>query len=84
MWSPSEGAGPRVTVLDDILDGVRLDLAQRQAALPLEELKSVAASRPPCHDGVAALRGDDGVRVIAEVKRSSPSKGELADRKSVV
>jgi indole-3-glycerol phosphate synthase len=68
-----------VTVLDDILDGVRADLADRQAALPLDELKSVSAARPPARDGVAALRGDDGVRVIAEVKRSSPSRGELAE-----
>ncbi len=67
-----------MSVLDDILEGVRADLAQRQALLPLDELKDVAAARPACKDGVAALRGDDGVRVIAEVKRSSPSKGELA------
>ena len=68
-----------MTVLDDILDGVRFDLAARQAVLPLEELKAAAAARPPARDGVAALRGDDGVRVIAEVKRSSPSKGEIAE-----
>jgi indole-3-glycerol phosphate synthase len=67
-----------VTVLDDILDGVRADLADRQAQVPLEQLKAQAAARSPAHDGVAALRGDDGVRVIAEVKRSSPSKGALA------
>ncbi len=74
----SGGAGPRVSVLDDILDGVRADLAERQALLPLDDLKAAAAARRPAIDGVAALRGDDGVRVIAEVKRSSPSKGELA------
>jgi indole-3-glycerol phosphate synthase len=67
-----------VSVLDDILEGVRADLAERQALLPMEEVKAAAAARRPAIDGVAALRGDDGVRVIAEVKRSSPSKGELA------
>ncbi len=67
-----------MTVLDEILEGVRADLAARQALLPLEELKAAAAARRPALDGFAALRGDDGVRVIAEVKRSSPSKGELA------
>ena len=30
------------------------------------------------HDALAALRDGDGVKVIAEVKRSSPSKGALA------
>jgi indole-3-glycerol phosphate synthase len=68
-----------VSVLDDILDGVRADLAVRQAAVPLDELKTLAAARRPAHDGIAALRGDEGVKVIAEVKRSSPSRGSLAD-----
>ena len=67
-----------MTVLDEILDGVRADLAHRQALVPLGVLKELAAARPAARDGVAALRSDDGVRVIAEVKRSSPSKGALA------
>jgi indole-3-glycerol phosphate synthase len=66
-----------VSVLDDILVGVREDLAVRQAALPLEALKELAAAAQPALDGTAALR-QPGVAVIAEVKRSSPSKGELA------
>lgn len=66
-----------MTVLDDILVGVREDLAARQARTTLEELKERAAARPPALDGAAALRGS-GVAVIAEVKRSSPSKGALA------
>ena len=66
-----------MTVLDDILVGVREDLAERQARTPLDQLKDLAAARPPALDGAAALRGQ-GVAVIAEVKRSSPSKGALA------
>ncbi len=66
-----------MTVLDDILVGVREDLAERQARTPLDELKERAAALPPARDGAAALRGP-GVAVIAEVKRSSPSKGALA------
>lgn len=67
-----------MTVLDDILEGVRADLAERQARVPLELLKERAAARRGAKDGVAALRGESSVTVIAEVKRSSPSKGELA------
>jgi indole-3-glycerol phosphate synthase len=67
-----------VSVLDEILDGVRADLAQRQAVVTLDELKERAARQPGAKDGAAALTSD-GVTVIAEVKRSSPSKGALAD-----
>src|SRR5512135_3180846 len=66
-----------MTVLDDILDGVRADLADRQDRTTLDELKELAAARPPALDADAVLRGE-GVKVIAEVKRSSPSKGALA------
>jgi indole-3-glycerol phosphate synthase len=66
-----------VSVLDDILRDVREDLAQRQASVPLEALKERAAAQSAAKDGYRALRGD-GVTVIAEVKRSSPSAGQLA------
>ncbi|MGK5530371.1 indole-3-glycerol phosphate synthase TrpC [Streptomyces sp. URMC 129] len=66
-----------MSVLDEIIEGVREDLAERQARVSLDELKESAAKAPPSKDGVAALKGDS-VRVICEVKRSSPSKGALA------
>lgn len=66
-----------MSVLDEIIDGVREDLAERQSRVSLDELKELAAKAPDAKDGVAALRGE-GVRVICEVKRSSPSKGALA------
>ena len=65
------------TVLDDILVGVREDLAARQRETSLDELKERADRQPPPLDGAAALRGP-GVAVVAEVKRSSPSRGPLA------
>jgi indole-3-glycerol phosphate synthase len=66
-----------VSVLDDILEGVRTDLAARQQLTPLERLKEAAGRAPAPRDVQAALGGDE-VAVIAEVKRSSPSKGALA------
>jgi indole-3-glycerol phosphate synthase len=67
-----------VSVLDDIVAGVRADLERRQELVPLDHVKELAARRPDARDGVAVLRRGDGVAVIAEVKRSSPSKGHLA------
>ncbi len=70
-------ATPNRNVLDEILAGVRADLAERQAGIPLDEVKAKAQAQPSAQDAVRALRGE-GVAVIAEVKRSSPSKGALA------
>lgn len=67
-----------MSLLDDILLGVRADLETRQAEVSLDELKVQAAKRSECLNPVPALKGE-GVAVIAEVKRSSPSKGVLAD-----
>jgi indole-3-glycerol phosphate synthase len=67
-----------VTVLDEILAGVREDLADRQAATSLEDLQAKAGQRPSAKAAESALRDGDTVKVIAEVKRSSPSKGALA------
>jgi indole-3-glycerol phosphate synthase len=66
-----------VSVLESIVDGVREDLAARQALLPFETLKDLAAKSAPPKDAMAALR-TSGIGVIAEVKRRSPSRGELA------
>ena len=66
-----------MSVLDDLLVGVREDLADRQSRTSLEQLKERALAQSAALDGVAPLR-QPGVAVIAEVKRSSPSKGALA------
>jgi len=66
-----------VSVLDEILEGVRADLVARQRIVSLDRLKEAAGRAPTPRNVVAALKGTD-VAVIAEVKRSSPSKGALA------
>jgi indole-3-glycerol phosphate synthase len=64
-----------VTYLDRILRAHRDAAAAdtRSVAALLEQ----AQQQPPARDFAAAVRAD-GVGVIAEVKRASPSKGELA------
>ena len=66
-----------VTVLDDILAGVREDVEARRGAVSIETLKQQAERMPAPRDVHAALKTED-VCVIAEVKRASPSKGALA------
>ena len=66
-----------MSVLDEIIEGVRTDLSEREAAVPLSALKEAARRAPDALDPMPAFRAP-GVSVIAEVKRSSPSKGALA------
>jgi indole-3-glycerol phosphate synthase len=66
-----------VSVLNEILDGVRADLAARQREVTLDQLKDMAGRAPSPKDAMAVLKGED-VAVIAEVKRASPSKGAMA------
>ncbi len=67
-----------VSVLDGILDGVREDLENRKRETSLAELRSRVADMAPTIDPLPAFRSP-GVSIIAEVKRKSPSKGDLAE-----
>lgn len=67
-----------MNVLDDIIRGVLADVADRESAKPLSDVRLEAERAPSPIDALAALRAP-GVAVIAEVKRASPSKGALAD-----
>ena len=67
-----------MSVLDDIVAGVRDDLAVRQAALDEVSLGEQVAHAAAPRDPMPAFRAP-GLSVIAEVKRRSPSKGHLAD-----
>ncbi len=63
------------TVLESIVEGVLEDVEERR--LPVVELTQQLSTAPKVLDALSALSAS-GTSVIAEVKRSSPSKGDLA------
>lgn len=67
-----------MSVLDDIVVGVREDLERRRAARSEADVRAALADVDAARDPMPALRAR-GSSVIAEVKRRSPSKGHLAD-----
>ncbi len=67
-----------MTVLDDIIAGVREDLAVRRESVSTADLERAIAAAPPALDPLPAFRSPE-LSVIAEVKRRSPSKGHLAE-----
>ena len=65
-------------VLDEIVSGVREDLAERVVRRSLDELVAEVATLPSTRDPMPGFRAS-GLAIITEVKRSSPSKGALAE-----
>lgn len=66
-------------VLDDILATKRAELALLQESEARDTLRRAALDAPPPREFAGALRLADGnLAVIAEIKRRSPSKGDLA------
>jgi len=66
-------------VLADLLAGALEDASERRAARSLAEVEADALEAPAPRDALAALAPADRVKIIAEVKRASPSRGELAE-----
>jgi indole-3-glycerol phosphate synthase len=64
-----------MSVLASIIEGVREDLAARR--LPMGQLQEALETAPTVRDCLPFLISSE-MSVIAEVKRSSPSKGALA------
>ena len=67
-----------MTFLSEILARKALEVEERRAALPERELEARAADAPPTRPLEAALSPRGGpVRIVAEVKRASPSAGAI-------
>ena len=66
-------------MLADLTAGALHDARERELLRPLSRVESAAADAAPPLDALTALSPTDSVKIIAEVKRASPSRGDLAD-----
>lgn len=67
------------TILDEIVVRKRHEIAAAQAAVPAAELEKRLAEMPAPRDFFGALSAPGPIRLIAEVKKASPSKGVIRE-----
>ncbi len=64
-------------ILDEIVAHKKEELATVKRGVPLADVKRQAADRGPTRGFAQALASGDAIRLIAEVKKASPSKGVI-------
>ncbi|MFW6125979.1 MAG: indole-3-glycerol phosphate synthase TrpC, partial [Chloroflexota bacterium] len=64
-------------ILDELVAVKREELTRSKQHTPLPQLQALASARRPPLDFASAIQGD-GVKVIAEIKRASPSSGSIS------
>jgi indole-3-glycerol phosphate synthase len=66
-------------ILDKIVAQKRIEIADARSLTSLEAVQEAAATAPPARDFLGALRASEGIGLIAEVKKASPSKGLIRE-----
>ena len=66
-------------MLSDLTAGAVADASERRTARPSALVEAEALARPAAIDALARLAPADRVKIIAEIKRASPSRGQLAE-----
>lgn len=66
-------------MLSELIAGAVADATERRAVLSQADVERAALDRAPALDALAALAPAERVKIIAEIKRTSPSRGALAD-----
>jgi indole-3-glycerol phosphate synthase len=63
------------TILDKIISTKREEVAAAKAARPLQELRQAVEAASPARDFLGVIAAPGPIKLIAEVKQASPSKG---------
>jgi indole-3-glycerol phosphate synthase len=66
-------------ILDKIVAQKRIEIADARSLTSLEAVQEAATTAPPARDFLGALRASEGIGLIAEVKKASPSKGLIRE-----
>jgi indole-3-glycerol phosphate synthase len=64
-------------ILDQIVATKRQEIERAKSALSLTELRARLADAPPVRDFFAPLAAAGSIKLIAEIKKASPSKGVI-------
>jgi len=73
----TQSTAPVTTILDEIVAAKRAEVRRVKAELPEAILRRRLADAPPVRDFLAPLRRPGRIRLIAEVKKASPSAGVI-------
>jgi indole-3-glycerol phosphate synthase len=68
-----------MTILDKIVATKRVEIERAKAARPIEELRARLADAPVVRDFFGALAAEGPIKLIAEVKKASPSVGLIRE-----
>jgi len=66
-------------ILNEIIAYKKEELAETKRRLPLSEVKATALDSEPVRAFDKSIFGDEGIKLIAEVKKASPSKGVIRE-----
>ena len=68
-----------MSILSEILANKRTEVSRRREHTSAQEMQERLIDAPPVRDFRAALQSADGMALIAEVKKASPSKGIICE-----
>ena len=76
LWASARSASN--ALLEGLYEGSVADAKEREAIVSIRALEQTIETVPPALDALAFFKPRDSVHVLAEIKRASPSRGDLA------